>query len=235
MTETPEFPNTLVGVVGSTAYGLAHAGSDVDRAGVYAAPSSTFLGLHPPVEARFTTQLYDPDIVMHEIGKYLRLAIKGNPSVLEVLWLPRSTGYEMITGYGDELRALRGDLLSGPHIRAAYLGFADSLLQRLKRGMVPEHRRAKHGRHLARIMFQVSGLHRSGGLTVQLAETDREDAFAIGDLCAAGKTDRAEQLIAGTATLLNTPGALPAHADEPKVNDWLLSVRRRLMREEGNF
>lgn len=236
MTETEteiEFPNTLlVGVVGSTAYGLAHAGSDLDRLGVYVAPSSTFLGLSYPIEKRLTTQQYDPDVSMHEIGKYLRLALKGNPSVLELLWLPRTTGYETITGIGDELRMLRRHLLSGPHIRAAYLGFADAQLQKLQRGKVPEHRRAKHGRHLARLMFQVSELHQTGALQVQLATTDREAAFAIGDQCAAGQTVRAEQLIAATAALLGTPGALPDMADQAMANDWLISVRRRLMREE---
>ena len=39
----------LSGVVGSTACGLAGPDSDVDRLGVYAAPTIEFHGLYPPL------------------------------------------------------------------------------------------------------------------------------------------------------------------------------------------
>ena len=46
MPDTP--PNVLLsGIVGSTAYGLDTKDSDVDRLGVFAAPTEKLLGLHP--------------------------------------------------------------------------------------------------------------------------------------------------------------------------------------------
>ncbi len=38
----------LAGIVGSTAYGLAGPDSDVDRLGVFAAPTLSLLGLDAP-------------------------------------------------------------------------------------------------------------------------------------------------------------------------------------------
>ena len=42
----------LEGIVGSTAYGLAGPHSDVDRLGVFAAPTRAFHGLYPPIDGR---------------------------------------------------------------------------------------------------------------------------------------------------------------------------------------
>lgn len=57
----------LSGVVGSTAYGLAREGSDVDRLGMFAAPTETLLGLHTPKESHVTTA---PDRTLHEAAKW---------------------------------------------------------------------------------------------------------------------------------------------------------------------
>ncbi len=44
----------LSGIVGSTAYGLAHAGSDIDRLGMFAAPTEQLHGLHRSAESHVT-------------------------------------------------------------------------------------------------------------------------------------------------------------------------------------
>ena len=46
----------LEGIVGSTAYGLARAGSDIDILGVYLAPAEDFLGLYPPNDKNSTVR-----------------------------------------------------------------------------------------------------------------------------------------------------------------------------------
>ncbi len=48
----PEGAVLLSGIVGSTAYGLAGPGSDVDRLGMFAAPTLDLLRLDPPREPR---------------------------------------------------------------------------------------------------------------------------------------------------------------------------------------
>ncbi|MEY9963783.1 hypothetical protein ABIA33_001816 [Streptacidiphilus sp. MAP12-16] len=118
--------NTLLaGVVGSTAYGLAHAGSDRDVLGMFAAPTADLHGLCTPRESHVTTQ---PDSTFHEAGKAVRLILSSNPTASELLWLDV---YDVRTPLGDELIALRGSLLSAPGVRNAYLGYATQQFRKL--------------------------------------------------------------------------------------------------------
>lgn len=220
----------LSGVVGSTAYGLARPGSDVDRLGVHVAPSATMLGLHRPTERDLSTCTHEPDVTVHELGKFLRLCLNGNPSVLELLWLNE---YEVETSIGRELRRLRQSLMSRDKVRNAYFGFATQQLRELQRDQVPAHRRAKHARHLVRLLYQVDGLWTTGRLTVRLVPWQVDDCHRIGELAAAGKLTELEQYVGRTTVRLDgTESLLPEHADLDLVNDWLLSVRHRLIREE---
>src|SRR5688572_26787180 len=72
----------LTGIVGSTAYGLAGPGSDIDRVGVYAAPTLAFHGLHPPVDKAGSIISSKPDQALHEALKFARLCLSGNPTVM---------------------------------------------------------------------------------------------------------------------------------------------------------
>ncbi len=79
----------LRGIVGSTAYGLAHEGSDIDRLGMFVAPTVQFHGLHPPIgKAASRVQTSPSDYTEHEAGKYVSLLLGANPTVTELLWLP---------------------------------------------------------------------------------------------------------------------------------------------------
>src|ERR1044072_586656 len=98
----------LLGVIGSTAYGLAGPDSDVDRLGVFAVPTVELHGLERPAESKVT---YEPDVTLHEAAKFCRLALAGNPTVTELLWLP-SRLYEVRTPPGDGLIALGPGVLS---------------------------------------------------------------------------------------------------------------------------
>jgi hypothetical protein len=57
----------LTGVVGSTAYGLARPGSDVDRLGVFAVDTAELHGLRRPVESVVDAAPL-PDRTLHEVG-----------------------------------------------------------------------------------------------------------------------------------------------------------------------
>src|SRR5260370_18445824 len=110
----------LAGIVGSTAYGLAGPDSDVDRLGMFAAPTMELLGLTSPSESHVTTA---PDSTFHEAGKAVRLMLGGNPTASELLWLPEDL-YETRTPLGDELIGIRSSFLSPQRTRDAYLGYA---------------------------------------------------------------------------------------------------------------
>ena len=102
MNEVSIPPNVLLsGIVGSTAYGLATEDSDVDRLGVFAAPTERLVGLHPPQPSVVSSK---PDATFHEAGKFAALALKVNPTITELMWLPDDL-YETRTGLGSALIA----------------------------------------------------------------------------------------------------------------------------------
>jgi hypothetical protein len=110
----------LSGVVGSKAYAMDTDGSDVDRLGVYAAPTVAFHGLDLPVDKAATVVFKepDPDYQVHEARKFVRLAMSSNPTATELLWLDPGL-YEKRTPLGDGLIGLRGCLATARLVRKA--------------------------------------------------------------------------------------------------------------------
>ena len=71
--------------VGSKAFGLASEDSDDDLRGIYLPPARLHWSLRRlPEQLEFTEQ--ERDEVYWELEKFLRLALKANPNVLETLW-----------------------------------------------------------------------------------------------------------------------------------------------------
>lgn len=212
----------LSGIVGSTAYGLAHEGSDVDRLGMYAVPTVELHGLHRPAESHVTTH---PDSTLHEAAKWCRLALSCNPTASELVWLD---SYETRTPLGDELIGLRLAFLSEKRVRNAYLGYATAQFRKLKdRGdgsfsADTRKRTLKHARHLVRLIRQGEELHSTGHLTIRL--TDPDEVRAMAEWIVA-EPDRALILISRAEGRFDKPGVLPATPNEPAVETWLRKVR----------
>src|ERR1700729_2856996 len=116
----------LQGVVGSTAHGMATECSDVDVYGVFVVPTIDLVGLEKPLESIVDT---NPDMTSHELGKFVRLALNCNPSVLEVLWLD---DYEVLTEAGRSLLSKRTAFLSKARVRDAYFRYAAQQFARIK-------------------------------------------------------------------------------------------------------
>ncbi|MFD7433745.1 DNA polymerase beta superfamily protein [Streptomyces sp. NPDC059861] len=213
----------LSGVVGSTAYGLAREDSDVDRLGMFAAPTEALHGLHGPKESHVTTA---PDRTLHEAAKWCRLALGGNPTVMELVWLPEEL-YEVRTPLGDELIGIRSTLLGARRVRDAYLGYATQQFRKLRsRTDAPDTRRrtAKHARHLKRLCTQGYELYATGRLTIRVE--DPESYHAFGEQAAADPSAALPLLRHFEAAFDATRGALPEQPDERAAEDWLRRVRR---------
>ena len=208
----------LAGVVGSTAYGLAHEGSDIDVLGMFAAPTADLHGLHRPQESVVGNH---PDSTFHEAGKAVRLILSSNPTASEILWLEE---YDVRTPLGEELIALRGSLLSEHAVRSAYLGYATQQFRKLQTRDPEQHARAaKHARHLVRLLRQAEELHTTGRLTVRL--TDPDEVRRLGEWIAE-QPERAQPLLARAESVLDGPGVLPQVPDEAAADAWLRRVRR---------
>ena len=214
----------MSGVVGSTAYGLATPGSDVDRLGLFAVDTVRLHGLHLPMLSHVTTA---PDVTLHEAGKFARLALGGNPTVSELMWLE---DYETLTPLGEELIGIRSAFLSAKRVRNAYLGYATQQFKRLESrgdgtfGPDLAKRTSKHARHLYRLLIQGFELWGSGQLMLELADPDVVRKF--GELVAEGDLDLARRMLSMYEEAFdNTPTALPDGPDEQAVEAWLLKVR----------
>lgn len=155
----------LQGIVGSVAYGLAHGDSDVDRLGVFAAPTVDVAGLdwNPHKESKVRQGPGGDDIALHEVGKYVRLALKANPTVMELLWLDK---WETFDEWGAYLVGLRQEFLSEKHVRASYMGYARQQLDRFsEKGF-----KTKHARHTLRLIEQCDILLETGVLEVKVKD-----------------------------------------------------------------
>lgn len=217
----------LSGIVGSTAYGLAREGSDIDRLGLFAAPTEELHGLHRPAESHVSTA---PDRTLHEAAKWCRLALGGNPTVMELVWLPDEL-YEVRTPLGDELIALRSSLLSARRVRDAYLGYATQQFRKLLNRSAddaPPARTAKHARHLRRLCVQGFELYATGALTVRVEDPEAYHAF--GERVAEDPSAAEPLLRHYEEAFAGTPSALPERPDESAADAWLRRVRAHYLR-----
>ncbi|GAA4937809.1 nucleotidyltransferase domain-containing protein [Actinoplanes utahensis] len=216
----------LSGIVGSTAYGLAGPDSDVDRLGVFAAPTVRFHGLTFPSESVVSTK---PDATFHEARKYASLALRGNPTVSELMWLPTEL-YETRHPLGDALIGIRTSFLAARPVRDAYLGYATQQFKRLEsRGdgsfsADTRKRTSKHARHLLRLCAQGFELYTTAHLRIRLDDPQRFRDF--GERVAAGDIDLARRMMADYEHRFDTATTvLPDEPDRTAAEAWLRSVR----------
>ena len=202
----------LEAVIGSHAYGLATPESDVDRRGVFVAPTEAFWLLEKPptsVEGPSAEQL------SWEVEHFCRLGLKSNPTVLETLVSPL---VEVTTPMGEELRDLLPAFLSRYAVRA-FTRATEMQLSRAGRNLKP-----KQLMHVVRL--RLVGLH--------LLRTGRYDIAADRSLLKIRDGSMAWDDAVAWAHRLGdeiaaAEGPLPEEPDRARVEDWLVSVRRRML------
>lgn len=212
----------LEGITGSKAYGLDTETSDTDIKGIYVAPTQDILGLYNVKETIDNT---DPDWTYHEVGKFIQLAMKGNPTVSELLWLD---GYLELTKFGKVLIDNRHLFLSTKAIRNAYGGYAMSQARKLNArggtyGSGRSNRYEKHTRHCFRLLFQGKELLETGKLTVRVSPDMREQLFAIGKMEPNEIIDQFEKEFTQFDKIKSV---LPDEPDKEGINKLLLKIRK---------
>ncbi|MCF2525631.1 nucleotidyltransferase domain-containing protein [Yinghuangia soli] len=219
----------LMGVVGSTAYGLATEGSDQDMLGIYLADPAEVCGLRGPDVLNGSTVRTDPDVTLHELYKFATLALKGNPTVSELLWLD---AYTVATEAGRALVEAREAFLSTPCVRSAYGGYAMQQARKLAArhdgsagdAVSLPRRTAKHGRHCLRLLRQARTLLATGHLVIDMT-AQREELFAVGELAAADPQAFAELFEKEMAALDAVDSVLPEAPDRARVEGLLVELR----------
>jgi hypothetical protein len=213
-------------VIGSQAYGLADAGSDVDRRGVYLPTADqhwSLYGVPEQLENHETQEAY------WELQKFVVLALKANPNVLECLYTPL---VEKATPLAEELLAMKSIFLS----RMVYQTFNGYVLSQFKKMQadIRNHGRVKwkHVMHLIRLLLSGIGVLREGVVAVKVdAHRDRLLAIRRGEV----PWEDVEGWRLGLHQEFNSAfetTKLPERPDYESANAFLLRARRLALSEE---
>lgn len=219
--------------VGSTAYGLANTHSDIDTLGVYVAPIDLLLGLNGPSYADNSVVTNDPDRTFHEVGKYMRLALKCNPTILELAFA--ETVQERRLYLSIPLDLAVDAAIHEKGVRGSYGGYAKQQAERLvrrnaegRKGFDPDlaKRTAKHGRHCFRLMIQAEELLTTGRITLNVSQ-HRDEIYSMGELAETDPQAFYEAFEKRDAHLNSLDCVLPTEPNREAVNRHLLTIRHR--------
>ncbi len=231
--------NTIIRApVGSTLHGLHNPGTDDrDEMGVCIEPPEYVLGLRGFEHFVYRTQPEgmqsgpgDLDLTIYGLRKYCRLALKGSPTTLLLLFVPPER-LLVRSALGDELQALAPAFISRLTGKA-FLGYLDAQ----RRGLVGERHAprtrecsAEHGYdtkyalHALRIGHQGEQLLSTGQITLPVAEPTRSQLMRV----RAGEVPLREVLeeldrVVGRLERLAQSAELPPTSDAEAVDRFLL-------------
>ncbi len=210
-------------IVGSRAYGLEDAASDTDRRGIYL-PSAemhwSLYGVPEQIENDATQEVY------WEAQKFIVMALKANPNVLECL---NSPIVENATPLAQELLSMRNSFLS-KMVYQTYSGYVMSQFKKLQADLRNKGQvKWKHVMHLLRILLAGVTILEEGRVPLQVGEhrtrliSIKRGEVALDD-CEAWRRQlqvRFDQAVERTS--------LPDRPDYALANTWLLRARRSML------
>ena len=235
----------LRAVVGSTAHGLnvKDGIEDRDEMGVLIEPLRAAMGF-----SEFEQYIYrsaaerehrqdapskagDLDLVLYGLRKFCRLALKGNPSILALLF----TEPLMCDALGGQLRDLAPAFVSRK-AGGAFLGYLQAQRQRLlgERGGKDVRRPTleaaygfdtKYAMHMCRLGLQGIELLTTGRMTFPVAEPERSwlRALRVGQVSEQEALTRAGELERELKDACET-SPLPKEPDTETVEKWMCRV-----------
>jgi predicted nucleotidyltransferase len=223
-TETDWWPYVqLRVVVGSRAFGLDTDDSDTDRRGFWLPPAEqqwSLWGVPEQLENDGTQETY------WELQKFLTLALKANPNVLEVLYSPL---VEYASALALELLEMRSAFLS-TLVYQTYNGYVMSQFKRLEADLRNHGEiRWKHAMHLLRLLLSGISVLKEGEVLVNVGE-HRDTLLAVkrGELpwdeLNSWRIDLHHQFDAAVQT-----SRLPERPDYARVNAFLIRARTTML------
>ncbi|MEZ2305001.1 MAG: DNA polymerase beta superfamily protein [Microcoleus sp.] len=149
-------------IVGSKAYGLDNAQSDTDRRGIYQPPAKlhwSLYGIPEQLENKQNDECY------WELQKFLIVALKGNPNVLECLYTPL---VETLSPVAAELLEIREIFLS-KLVYQTYNGYVLSQFKKMEQDLRNSGEiRWKHAMHLIRLLLSGITVLKEGFVPVRV-------------------------------------------------------------------
>ena len=210
-------------VVGSRAYGLDSDGSDTDRRGVYLAPTElqwSLFGAPEQFEDNATQSCF------WELQKFLTMALKANPNVLECLYSPT---VEKVTPLGEELLSIRNAFLS-QMIFQTFNGYAMSQFKKIEQDLRNSGEiKWKHAMHLLRLLLTGAATLRERCIPVRV-ESHRDRLLAVkrGEIPWPEVNAWRKELHRDFDVALCETG-LPDRPDYEVANGFLLRARRAML------
>lgn len=226
LANTPDFTPTILYrcQVGSKAYGLSTESSDDDYRGIYIAPADIHWSLHEvPQQLEFKE---GHDEVYFELERFLRLALKANPNILEMLWTPLVLNTSPL---GDQLLSIRNAFLS-KHLYKTYSGYVLSQFRRMKNSFEKSGTfKRKHAMHLIRLLISGLDALKTGEIRVAI-DQHRDFLLSIrnGELTFEQIRKHAFQLDAEFQSAFEITD-LPEQPEVETVNAFLVEARRSMV------
>lgn len=227
-------------IVGSQAHGLATPESDYDYRGVFINPTSDILKLGGDIKHTSWIEGKDDD-TSWELGHFLHLATKCNPTILETFLAPtcelplpmygdrwsQDLQIERIqlAEYGRQLRELFPYVWNSRDVMNAFIGYG--LNQRKKFLEDKDKRAPKFAAAYLRSLYNAYELLSTGTFTIRVADTEigeKVRAFKYGEYTVGEVMQICwdwEQKV--RQAYERNPNK---DTDLQKVNDYLLSVRK---------
>ena len=207
-------------VVGSRAYGLNTDDSDTDLRGIYLATSEMQWSLFGTPE-QFEDN--EAQTCYWELQKFLIMALKANPNVLECLYSPL---VEKATPLAEQLLAMRTSFLS-QMIFQTFNGYALSQFKKLEQDIRNQGEiRWKHAMHLLRMLVTGAATLRENRVPVKV-EVHRDRLLAVkrGENSWA-EIDAWRQELHKDFEYALRETTLPERPDYEAANKFLISARR---------
>jgi predicted nucleotidyltransferase len=213
-------------VIGSRAYGLEGDQSDTDYRGVFlptAAGHWSLYGVPDQIEREATQEQY------WELQRFLVLALKANPNVLECLYTPL---VESVTPLGSELLQMRSSFLSRL-VYQTYNGYVMSQFKKMQADLRNQGQvKWKHVMHLIRLLISGISVLQKGHVPVRVDE-QREQLLAIkrGEL-SWNETEKWRLSLHRDFDRALNETSLPERPDYAQADAFLIRARRAALAEE---
>lgn len=179
----------------------------------------------------------DLDLTIYSLRKWTRLALKGNPTIMLLLFTPDEQ-LMYCDELGAELRKLTPSIISR-RVQGPFLGYLQAQKQRLmgERGQKRVHRPeleemygfdTKYAMHMLRLGFQGVELLSTGRLSLPMREPARSFLLNVrrGKISEQECLTRAGEL-EQELTDLATTSPLQDEPNEARVEQWVLDAYRR--------
>ena len=213
-------------VIGSRAYGLSDDQSDTDRRGIYLPPAElhwSLYGVPEQLENEKTQEAY------WELQKFIVLALKANPNVLECLYSPI---VEFATPLAEDLLAIREAFLS-KLVFQTYSGYVASQFKKMQTDIRNQGSvKWKHVMHLIRLLISGIDVLREGKVTVEVGQ-QRDPLLKIkrGELSFV-EADAWRKRLQVEFEQAFQQTTLPDRPDYEQVNAFLIHARKLAIQKE---